>query len=169
MKSESPQIELYMTSLEQEFSIDRSPASLEEWQSGTSKSQVAEDDRAPGTQRPLTWAADWDQQWLSKWADKWVYQKQGSTLSIEDEKLQPTFSRQSLEFLEWRKEDFGAVVFDRNLCRVYRVNHTGLELLEELCGVARKDRSSQNFRPEHFDENDTDSFITFLREAGYDL
>lgn len=178
---EDPQIELYMTSLQQEFPANAEVVSYQNW----SQSHENEKREVRLPKDSDTWEDNWFENWQSNWRRQWDAQWihnwekiippgggdntfSGPPLSLGQE--ENVIRGQSLAQIRMRKESFGGIAFDPSMNRVYKVNSSGLKLLNEMIEFSKSEYSSTTeFHSRSFPDGKIKNFLEFLREAGYDI
>ncbi len=180
-RSEIPQIELYMNSLQQEFPANAEVVSYQNW----SQSHENEKREVRLSKDSVTWEDNWYENWQSNWKRQWDAQWirnwekitpvpggnnsfSGPPLSLDQQ--ENIISGQSLAQIRAREESFGGIAFDPSMNRVYKVNASGFKLLNELIDFSKGESSSTTkFQSRYFKDDEIEQFLAFLKEAGYDV
>lgn len=159
-KAEPPRIELYMYSLNQEFPVGKDHAYF------LNRQSKIKEDLSGGLLSIETAESEVFEVGVSRWSVKWLsnrwitnYTKLAGTGIRED--MDPMFTAVV------RKEDFGAILFEPQSDRVFKLNKSGLALYYELkIAYQQGDHNFENFRSNLFSEQEVECFIAFLKGAG---
>ena len=132
-KLETPEIELFMYSMNQEFPVGKGHNTFLEENTFNE------------------WSADHHNDWE---------QHSNSPNSPKDN----ADAKDALTRVVMRKEGFGAIVYDPDLDRVYKVNKSGYQLISELV-TASKNNTLDYAHYEESMDNGVTLFVEFLKKA----
>lgn len=159
--NESPTIELYMYSFNQEFPsgighsmflkkdtfkrIDSDNINVESLQVVEEKLNKVK-------------ATEWPAEWLH---NQWLY----NTKTINPEGSESP-KKDALNEIVVREEDFGAILLDPINDRIYKTNPSGLNLFNQLLEMHKQNKLAEIDKLTDYKSEDIKTFIDFLREAG---
>ncbi len=165
-RREPPSVELYMYSLNQEFPAGKGHetylkrhSELQQDVAGglalraTVESQVFTSDSGVAQARP----SDWSWKWLSNtWIQNHTKAAGNGLLSKAEDPMRSAILR---------REEFGAILFEPQSDRVYKLNASGADLFEQLRSQVTSGRISAD-RARGFTRDEVTAFVSALRAAG---
>ena len=168
--NESPTIELYMYSLNQEFPVGKGHetylkrfSELQQDLAGSLVERNQVEEQAYLTKdgvEPLAVPADWSVKWLS---NRWITNHTKAVGVGRRPELDP------LRTAILRREDFGAIVFEPRTDRVYKLNKTGAEMFERLQVLHREGNGTIKITEKNsggFAVKEFDAFVKQLKAVG---
>jgi hypothetical protein len=155
-----PAIELFMYSLNQEFPVGKGHGHFLRRMATTKPDAAGRLQRLEQVESEVFRlpAGDWAAQWLS---NEWIENHtQAAGIGLQEE-IDP------MERAILREEDFGGLLFDPQSDRVFRLNHAGYRLFEEMRGAYQQgSRDLHAHVSEQFDAADVKHFAAYLEGAG---
>lgn len=164
---EKPTIELYMYSLNQEFPEDKGHSHFLKRHSEVAKDvarglinieSVESQTYGDNTSKLAVVPPDWSAQWLE---NQWI---ENHTKAITGtDKL-----RDPIHDAILRREDFGGILFEPVTDRVFKLNHAGVRLYEEIREflMSKGRRDIRAFTSNAYDAEDVREFAAYIEGAG---
>lgn len=168
-QSERPSIELYMYSLNQEFPVAKGHATylkryseLKQGLDGGLQLQASVESQifqvaGAGVDLPKALPSDWSVQWLE---NRWVENHTKAAGMGIREDFDPIVKAIV------REEAFGGIVFEPTTDRVYKLNHAGMKLFQQMRATRLAGGDMLSETSKEFGEDDVSHFMGAMRAAG---